>query len=589
MTVGAKDFPVGSVGSRLIIGLNPPFGKNATLANQFIAHTLRLKPKLVILIVPPETERLDGEKRRNPYDLIWEDAELLGGKSFYLPGSVDVNDKQMEQWNNTPPPLYLWSRQDWTTKHKNIAQRQGHIPNVQGPPQSNEKKPESGLATVNNEISNDVPTTLIDAPVVNEVEDLEKMTDKAKPDAKKRKKGSLAHDNGGLENKNMPIKEKPVQNSSKKNSHTQELKSEKRDDNNSQEGEAQKPDETRPPSREVKDEKLDETRAPSREIEPQKLDKNRAPSREDQTQKHEKNQVPSREDQAQKHDKTRAPSRDIQSQKLDNKHSRAPSRDNEAQKAPAHKDEVYETQDSDFSFVDDVRRDLFDQNLDKKYSSAIDESTFSFQNDIGPFDPHMDRRYNPTNDDPYVSSAYRRPDTANLASSTYVTRHDHGQYSGYDRGRGSYFDEIGSRGSSYSVTQHEPGLPRYGSLDTTSYNRTSSSTMQRYAPRLDDLNHTRPNSLGPSEPSAMQRYAPRLDVMNHSRMNELDHMNHTRMLGQPEPVMGSRSVGGYGPPPGFHSDPGPPPGFRSDSMGFAPGPYHSYSQQHNSSGGWLNE
>lgn len=589
MTVGAKDFPVGSVGSRLIIGLNPPFGKNATLANQFIAHTLRLKPKLVILIVPPETERLDSEKRRNPYDLIWEDAELLGGKSFYLPGSVDVNDKQMEQWNNTPPPLYLWSRQDWTTKHKNIAQRQGHIPNVQGPPQSNEKKPESGLATVNNEISNDVPTTLIDAPVVNEVEDLEKMTDKAKPDAKKRKKGSLAHDNGGLENKNMPIKEKPVQNSSKKNSHTQELKSEKRDDNNSREGEAQKPDETRPPSREVKDEKLDETRAPSREIEPQKLDKNRAPSREDQTQKHEKNQVPSREDQAQKHDKTRAPSRDIQSQKLDNKHSRAPSRDNEAQKAPAHKDEVYETQDSDFSFVDDVRRDLFDQNLDKKYSSAIDESTFSFQNDIGPFDPHMDRRYNPTNDDSYVSSAYRRPDTANLASSTYVTRHDHGQYSGYDRGRGSYFDEMGSRGSSYSVTQHEPGLPRYGSLDTTSYNRTSSSTMQRYAPRLDDLNHTRPNSLGPSEPSAMQRYAPRLDVMNHSRMNELDHMNHTRMLGQPEPVMGSRSVGGYGPPPGFHSDPGPPPGFRSDSMGFAPGPYHSYSQQHNSSGGWLNE
>ncbi|GKD81703.1 hypothetical protein Tco_1348542, partial [Tanacetum coccineum] len=36
--------------------------------------------------------RLDKEKRRNPYDLIWEDVEMLAGKSFY-PGSVDVNNK----------------------------------------------------------------------------------------------------------------------------------------------------------------------------------------------------------------------------------------------------------------------------------------------------------------------------------------------------------------------------------------------------------------------------------------------------------------------------------------------------------------
>ncbi|GJZ23791.1 protein enhanced downy mildew 2 isoform X1 [Tanacetum coccineum] len=646
MTVGKTDLPV--KGSRLIMGLNPPFGKNATLANQFIAHALLFKPKLVILIVPPETQRLDSEKKRNPYDLIWEDVELLAGKSFYLPGSVDVNDKQMEQWNNTPPPLYLWSRRDWTTKHKNIAQRQGHIPNVQRPPQSNEKMPESGLATVNNEISEDLTATL-DAPIINEVEDLEKMTDKAKPDTKKRKKGSVAHDNGGLETKNMPIKEKSkdvattldapvinevkdlekmtdkakpdtkrrkkgsvahdngletknmpikeksVQNSSKKKSHNQESKIEKRDDNHSREVEAQKPDEKRAPSREVKDQKLDETRAQPREIEPQKLDKNRAPSREDQTQKHEKNQDLSREDQAQKHDKTRAPSRDIQSQKPDNKHSRAPSRDNEAQKAPIHKDEVSETQDSDFSFVDDVRRDLLDQNLDKKYN--IDESTFSFQNDIGTFDPHMDRRYNPTNDDSYVSSVYRRPDTANHASSTYLTRHDHGQYSsGYDRvGRGSYLDDMGSRGS-YSVTHNEHGLARYGSVDATPYNRTSSSTMQRYAPKLDELNHTRPNSLGQPGPSAMQRYEPRLDEMNHPRMIEVDHMNHmnhmnhARMnsLGQSEPIMGGRSVGGYG-PPGFHSISGPPPGFHSDSMGFATGPYHPHPQQHSSSGGWLNE
>ena len=52
---------------------------------------------------------------------------LLCPQAFYLPGSVDINDRQMEQWNNTPPPFYLWSRQDWTNKHKDIAQEHGHL------------------------------------------------------------------------------------------------------------------------------------------------------------------------------------------------------------------------------------------------------------------------------------------------------------------------------------------------------------------------------------------------------------------------------------------------------------------------------
>lgn len=38
-----------------------------------------------------------------------------------------MNDKQIEQWNVNPPLLYLWSRQDWTAKHRAIAQRCGHI------------------------------------------------------------------------------------------------------------------------------------------------------------------------------------------------------------------------------------------------------------------------------------------------------------------------------------------------------------------------------------------------------------------------------------------------------------------------------
>lgn len=39
------------------MGLNPPFGVKASLANKFIDKALTFKPKLVILIVPKETKR----------------------------------------------------------------------------------------------------------------------------------------------------------------------------------------------------------------------------------------------------------------------------------------------------------------------------------------------------------------------------------------------------------------------------------------------------------------------------------------------------------------------------------------------------
>ncbi|CAL5336353.1 unnamed protein product [Camellia sinensis] len=122
MSVCVEELPAGS---QLIMGLNPPFGVHASRANQFIEKALKFKPKLLILIVPRETKRLD--EKIPPYDLIWEDGELLSGKSFYLPGSVDVHEQQMEQWNWKAPPLYLWSRSDWTAQHKAIARNHGHL------------------------------------------------------------------------------------------------------------------------------------------------------------------------------------------------------------------------------------------------------------------------------------------------------------------------------------------------------------------------------------------------------------------------------------------------------------------------------
>ncbi|CAB4278102.1 unnamed protein product [Prunus armeniaca] len=112
-------------GSRLIMGLNPPFGVKAALANKFIDKALEFNPRILILIVPPDTQRLN--EKNSHYNLIWEDEQFLSGKSFYLPGSVDQNDKQMEQWNVRPPPLYLWSRPDWSAENKAIAREHGHI------------------------------------------------------------------------------------------------------------------------------------------------------------------------------------------------------------------------------------------------------------------------------------------------------------------------------------------------------------------------------------------------------------------------------------------------------------------------------
>ncbi|KAF7144770.1 hypothetical protein RHSIM_Rhsim04G0045900 [Rhododendron simsii] len=142
MTVRAEELPAGS---QLIMGLNPPFGVQASLANQFIEKALTFKPKLLILIVPRETKRLD--EKHSPYDLIWEDHKILSGKSFYLPGSVDMHDQQLDQWNQVTPPLYLWSRPDWTAEHRAIAQRHGHLPKEQ---EAAHTKGENSRTTISN-------------------------------------------------------------------------------------------------------------------------------------------------------------------------------------------------------------------------------------------------------------------------------------------------------------------------------------------------------------------------------------------------------------------------------------------------------
>ncbi|XP_073099041.1 protein ENHANCED DOWNY MILDEW 2 isoform X9 [Elaeis guineensis] len=164
-TVQPNELPAGS---KLIMGLNPPFGVKASRANQFIDKALAFRPKLLILIVPQETERVDERDPR--YDLIWEDSEKLSGKSFYLPGSVDVDEQQIEQWNLRPPPLYLWSRSDLTERHREIAIRHGHMLKehagsndeesqtdrpVDAPPAEQNKERDSALKEKEHKVTND--------------------------------------------------------------------------------------------------------------------------------------------------------------------------------------------------------------------------------------------------------------------------------------------------------------------------------------------------------------------------------------------------------------------------------------------------
>lgn len=39
------------------MGLNPPFGVRASLANKFVKKALEFRPRILLLIVPEETER----------------------------------------------------------------------------------------------------------------------------------------------------------------------------------------------------------------------------------------------------------------------------------------------------------------------------------------------------------------------------------------------------------------------------------------------------------------------------------------------------------------------------------------------------
>jgi hypothetical protein len=72
-------FTVKDLPSKVIIGLNPPFGYQGCLARRFVNHALSFKPLLLLLILPSKNWNFVG------YELIHQ--EILPSNSFYSPES----------------------------------------------------------------------------------------------------------------------------------------------------------------------------------------------------------------------------------------------------------------------------------------------------------------------------------------------------------------------------------------------------------------------------------------------------------------------------------------------------------------------
>uniref|UniRef100_A0A5B7BGT9 Zinc finger PHD-type domain-containing protein n=1 Tax=Davidia involucrata TaxID=16924 RepID=A0A5B7BGT9_DAVIN len=518
MSVRPKELPTGS---QLIMGLNPPFGVNATLANKFINKALEFKPKLLILIVPQETERLD--KKEPPYDLVWEDDELLAGKSFYLPGSVDVNDKQMDQWNVSPPPLYLWSRPDWTAKHKEIAQQHGHSSRVLEQSRLEENHYEM--------LVNDYP-----------VEDNDWIA-KHKEIAEQHGHSSRVQEESHLEeNHNDYLVE-----DTDLNGETFMLA----DDHSVQNEEPE----------------LLQGRATSMtESHKGGFPCDKADREGHENHGHVKNQS---EENSKKRRRGKGKlgrgSGEIPLEDAQNGQRHSPPKMTASKSLDSPPSKPLETSSTD---VGDERYRHFDHSTAGQFQTGYGYTRAD----------DMARRYSLISEvEPYSSVTHRWSNGASPGPDFAVM----------------------------NMEQQFPGFPRE-SIDSREYRRTYISEMDEKYGRESNIPRLYPDSLGQrssylagpgpgpgpgfsSSPyghhlgsaaadstyarmntSAMQRYAPRLDELNHSRTNT---------LGSESFPMSRSSV--YDPPRP------PQSGYRADSLGFAPGPYNSFSQQNTS--GWLNE
>lgn len=89
-------------GEHLVIGLNPPFGKNGQLANKFINKAAEFHPRVIVLIVPPATIIPQH------YKVVYEDTQIMSNKAFYIPGG----NQHCQSWNLITPAVRILVREN---------------------------------------------------------------------------------------------------------------------------------------------------------------------------------------------------------------------------------------------------------------------------------------------------------------------------------------------------------------------------------------------------------------------------------------------------------------------------------------------
>lgn len=87
-----------------MIGLNPPFGTNGSLANQFIEKAASFNPRIIVLVVPPQTV-IPGR-----YSVQFEDNRIMADKAFYIPGGDKAGIQQ--SWNVVTPAVRVLVRKE---------------------------------------------------------------------------------------------------------------------------------------------------------------------------------------------------------------------------------------------------------------------------------------------------------------------------------------------------------------------------------------------------------------------------------------------------------------------------------------------
>ncbi|KAK3032465.1 hypothetical protein RJ639_037278 [Escallonia herrerae] len=544
MSVRKEDFPAGK---ELIMGLNPPFGVNASLANQFINKALEFRPKLLILILPLANERLD--KKKPAYDLIWEDDMLLSGRPFYFPGSVDVNGEQIDQWNVCATPLYLWSRPDWTDKHKAIAQELGHLSRVREKTHAVDNSHEANVPDFHEEDPevHGAVSMLLDDILQNEEPEAQERATSAVASQKE----GFSRDNGRREGLNNVIHgEGLMDDIHGEDQSTKNIK--KRNRGKKKRGRGL-------------DGKLPEERQKGRS--PLPWHSQRENALDEKLPRHSQLGTASGE---------KLPRHSLRGKSSDEKFLE----DKQNVRSPVHHNSPPHMSrgrsvDGHLPKHMGVEKEGY-QHMEPTMS--VSRSQFRTGHS-GIQDDNLQRTYSSNSEEWYARSTYLRSSRASLGSD-YGARDSDENFSGYlregidSRGYRPYAEQMDERYG--SQPDFRSRIPFFGQQDPGTFSQRSS-----YSMGTDPGFSTPYGHLGPApdsvysrtNTSTMQRYAPRLDELNHTRMNSLGSA--------PPPVPVNRNgVYDYG----LHV---PRPGFRADSLGFAPGPYRPPSHQNSS--GWLND